>query len=216
MSSAAHQGSDFEQRRMVLRPVILSGVGVELEPLTASHYDDLQAALDCDPASWALQTRSAMGQHFKSYWTMLTTASDRISLIVRDRRTAGVLGTTSFLYIDPVFRKLDIGFTWLRPECRGTQVNPECKLLMLAHAFDSGAERVQFTVDSRNKRSRAAMHKLGATEEGILRRDKITWTGHKRDSVIFSIIADEWPDIRSRLERRVTGYGGSDEAAVVQ
>jgi RimJ/RimL family protein N-acetyltransferase len=98
---------------------------------------------------------------------------------------------------------VEIGATFLRPDVRASVVNPETKLLMLGHAFDAGAVRVQFKVDLRNKRSQAAVAKLGAVREGVLRRDMRTWTGHVRDTVVFSIIDSEWQDVKRRLEQRL-------------
>src|SRR5581483_2621586 len=101
-----------------------------------------------------------------------------------------------------------IGATFLRPDVRASFVNPETKLLMLGHAFNSGAVRVQFTVDARNERSQAAVAKLGAVREGILRRDTRTWTGHLRDTVVFSILDSEWPAVKLRLEQRLAKLTG--------
>ena len=84
-------------------------------------------------------------------------------------------------------------------------MNPASKRLMMAHAFESGARRVQYKVDAINARSRAAVLKLGATQEGILRQDRVTWTGRIRDTVVFSILADEWPAVRERLDARLAG-----------
>jgi N-acetyltransferase len=89
---------------------------------------------------------------------------------------------------------------------RGGPANPEAKMLLLAHAFASGAVRVQLRVDARNMRSQAAVAKLGAVREGVMRRDKITWTGYIRDSVVFSILSDEWPTVRAGLERRLAAW----------
>jgi RimJ/RimL family protein N-acetyltransferase len=187
---------------MRLEPRTLRGDHVTLEPLAGSHKEDLKAALDCDPRNWEIQYVSAMGAHFEPYWDSLH-APRRLTLLVRQGDGGPVAGTSSYLHIDPVNRTLEIGGTWLRPEFRGTSVNPEMKMLMLEHAFTAGCERVQFTVDSRNARSQNAMLKLGAAKEGVLRRHLITWTGHKRDSVVFSIIADEWPSIRELLLQRL-------------
>jgi RimJ/RimL family protein N-acetyltransferase len=98
---------------------------------------------------------------------------------------------------------LEIGTTFLHPDVRGEVVNTESKLLMLGHAFDSGAVRVQFRVDVRNARSQAAVARLGALREGVLRRDRLTWTGHIRDTVYFSILDSEWPDVQDRLRARL-------------
>jgi RimJ/RimL family protein N-acetyltransferase len=195
---------------MILEPALLKGAHVRLEPVTDGHERELRQALDCDPANWDIQYASAMGDAFVGYWKALRGSKARISFLVRSVAEPAVAGTSSYLFIDPRNRTLEIGGTWLRPEFRGTQVNPEMKLLMLEHAFAAGAERVQFTVDARNRRSRRAMLKLGAVQEGVVRRHLVTWTGHKRDSVLFSILADEWPEIRQRLLRRL----GADTAEV--
>jgi N-acetyltransferase len=101
---------------------------------------------------------------------------------------------------------VEIGTTFLHPDVRGGFVNPEAKMLMLSHAFAAGAVRVQFRVDSRNQRSQAAMTKLGAVREGVLRRDLLTWTGYIRDTVVFSILDHEWPAVKLQLERRLARY----------
>lgn len=92
---------------------------------------------------------------------------------------------------------------FLHPSVRGGPANPEAKLLMLDHAFGCGAVRVQFKVDTRNRRSQAAVAKLGAFREGVLRRDRLTWTGHIRDTVVFSIRGHKWPPLQAQLQNRV-------------
>ena len=113
------------------------------------------------------------------------------------------VGVSSFLRIDVPNASLEIGGTYYRPEVRGGAVNPGSKRLLMAHAFESGARRVQYKVDAINARSRAAVLKLGAVQEGILRQDMITWTGRVRDSVIFSVVAEEWPAVRAGLDARL-------------
>jgi RimJ/RimL family protein N-acetyltransferase len=117
-----------------------------------------------------------------------------------------VIGTSSFMDIRPAHRGVEIGATFLRPEARSGAANPESKLLMLAHAFERCAVRVELITDLRNLRSQAAIAKLGAVREGVLRRERITWTGHVRDSVIFSITDSEWPQVRAGLERRLAAF----------
>ena len=102
-------------------------------------------------------------------------------------------GMSSFLGIDDSRQCLEIGGTYYRPKFRGTGFNRRVKDMMLARAFECGIRRVEFRVDSRNARSQAAMAKLGAVREGVLRADRITWNGHVRDTVLFSILKDEWP-----------------------
>src|SRR5690606_36029105 len=108
-------------------------------------------------------------------------------------------GMTTYIAIDPANRSLEIGATYYEPAVRGGPVNPAAKRLLLDHAFGGGANRVQFRVDAINARSRAAVLKLGALQEGILRQDRICWTGRVRDTVHFSILAAEWPSVRERL-----------------
>jgi N-acetyltransferase len=118
-----------------------------------------------------------------------------------------VIGSTRFWKIDPRNRKLEIGSTWLALRWQKTFVNTEAKLLMLRHAFDMlGCVRVQFTTDELNAKSRAAILGLGAKQEGIVRNERIMPDGRKRNSVRFSIIDDEWPQVRENLERRLKGF----------
>jgi RimJ/RimL family protein N-acetyltransferase len=102
-------------------------------------------------------------------------------------------GMSSYLGIDPNRQVLEIGGTYYRPKFRGTGLNRRVKDMMLKRAFDVGIRRVEFRVDIRNQRSQAAMKKLGAVREGVMRADRITWTGHVRDTVLFAILRDEWP-----------------------
>ena len=117
-----------------------------------------------------------------------------------------MVGRSSYLHIRPKDGGVEIGATFLHPDVRGGPVNPEAKLLMLGHAFDSGAIRVELVTDARNLRSQRAIAKLGAVREGVLRHRTITWTGHRRDTVVFSILEAEWPAVRTGLERRLSGH----------
>ena len=127
----------------------------------------------------------------------------RITIAVRYAQSGRIAGTSSFIQIDGRNRTVEIGYTFFRPEYRGTAVNPETKLLMLSEAFGAGALRVQFSVAAVNARSRAAVLKLGAKQEGIIRRHRITWTGERRDTVLFSVIAEEWDEVRRGLVERL-------------
>ena len=196
--------------RMTIAAQPLEGEHVRLEPVGAGDpalREELRAALDCDPENWSIQLVSARGADFDDYWQAMVGMEGRIGFAVRDRASGRIAGTSSFFSIDPDNRTLEIGGTWLRPEHRGTPVNPEMKLLMLGAAFGAGALRVQFSVDSRNARSQAAVLKLGAVKEGVIRRHRITWTGHRRDTALFSILDEEWPAVRAGLLERL-GRGG--------
>jgi N-acetyltransferase len=114
------------------------------------------------------------------------------------------VGMTRFLNIDRINRSVDIGGTWLASDLWKSPFNTEAKLLMLRHAFDQeGVHRVRLCTDLRNERSQAAIARLGATREGILRDDRLLRSGYWRSSVVFGILADEWPRVRARLEGRL-------------
>lgn len=118
-----------------------------------------------------------------------------------DKSSGEIVGSTRFLDIVPAHKGVEIGWTWLTPSVWRTPVNTECKLLLLRHAFETaGAIRVQLKTDSRNARSQAAIEGIGAVKEGILRRHRIMPDGYLRDSVYYSVIAEEWPDVKRRLE----------------
>ena len=137
-------------------------------------------------------------------WMLAENAVGRlVTFAVRRLCDETIVGSTSYLNIAPADARLEIGFTWYAAGARGGAVNPEAKYLLLAHAFAAGFNRVEFKTDARNARSRAALLKLGATEEGTLRRHMWMPQGYFRDSVYFSILAGEWPAIRDRLEARL-------------
>ena len=162
-------------------------------------------ACDADPALWAeLYPYSMAGEHFDGQWARLEAAAAAGSAIPFAVVASGVcVGMTSYMAIEPEHRAVEIGRTYYAPDRRGGAVNPAAKSLLLANAFARGANRVQFRVDAINGRSRAAVLKLGAVQEGIARQDRITWTGRVRDSVVFSILASEWPAVRARLDERL-------------
>ena len=190
---------------MKLAPVTLEGRFVRLEPLSDDNRDEVRAALDCDPEAWSTMVNVARGEHFDHWWCHATD-SQGLPFAVRRRGDGRVIGTTGYYEIAPAHRRVEIGGTFYAPAARGGPVNPEAKRLLIGHAFDQGAVRVEFVTDAINARSRAALTKLGALEEGVLRRHKTTWTGRVRDTVMFSIIAEEWPAVRDRLDARVTAF----------
>ncbi len=134
-------------------------------------------------------------------------AGPRRAYAVRRLADGEVVGLTCFLALGTPEHTVEIGATFLRLDARGGPVNPEMKRLMLAHAFEHGALRVAFQIDARNLRSQAAVAKLGAVREGVLRRNRRTWTGHVRDTVVFSILDEEWPAVRERLDARLETFG---------
>lgn len=191
---------------MTLAPAPLENRWVRLEPLEDHHREPLRAACNADPDLWpALYYQSFGGEHFDAGWTALRTQqADGSRLPFAVIADGELVGMTSFIDIRPRNRAVEIGTTYYRPSARGGAVNPAAKRLLLDHAFASGTHRVAFKVDDRNARSQAAMTKLGAMREGVLRHDMITWTGHVRSSVVFSIIAEDWPGVRDQLDERLS------------
>lgn len=194
---------------MNLEPAVLGNRFVRMEPLAEAHREELRAACAADPETWRnLYIMSMLGEAFDANF-------DRIQAEAAAGRTMpfalvveGVCrGMSNYLDVDRRHHTLEIGSTYYAPELRGGSVNPSAKRLLLAHAFDGGVARVQFRVDALNARSRAAVLKLGAVQEGILRHDRITWTGRVRSTVVFSILAEEWPAVRDRLDARLAASG---------
>lgn len=184
----------------------LQGQHIRLEPYVEILKDEVRAALDCDASAWDLFALSGQGSHFENWWRSLNkamAAGSWVAYAIRRLSDQRIVGTSSFLNIKPDRQCVEIGATFLHPDVRSGVVNPEAKLLMLQHAFACGARRVELLTDARNLRSQAAIAKLGAVKEGVLRRDRITWTGHIRDSVLFAVTDLDWPDVQARLAQRV-------------
>jgi N-acetyltransferase len=183
---------------------------VRIEPLRPEHKEDVRAAIDCDPAAWSILLVNPMGAGFEEYWSANCGAqtTERLPYVIRRLSDGQLVGVSTYFTARAKHGGVEIGATFLRPDVRASFVNPETKLLMLGHAFNAGVVRVQFTIDARNERSQAAVAKLGAVREGMLRRDTRTWTGHIRDTVVFSILDSEWPAVKLRLEQRLATLTG--------
>jgi RimJ/RimL family protein N-acetyltransferase len=188
----------------------LAGRWVRLEPLADEHREPLRVAADNDRI-WEHMTLLARGDGFDQWFVSAVVQRDagkRVPFAVRLLATGELVGSTSYLDPVPEHKRVEIGATWYRPDVWATAVNPECKLLLLGHAFYAlGLNRVSFVTDVRNERSQAAIAKLGATREGVLRSHMLTRNGRVRDSVLFSITAGEWPQVRDRLNARLAAFG---------
>lgn len=194
---------------MKLKACPLENRFVRLEPFTDHAKAEVGAALDCDPAAWDIMVASACGEHFETWWDVAISAmrqGHRVAYAVRDQTSGCIVGTTSLYEIKPDYRRCEIGSTFYRPEARGGVINPACKRLLLGHAFDAGAVRVEVLTDAINPASQAAIRKLGARDEGILRKHKITWQGRIRDTAQFAILDDDWPHVQSVLDARLAGF----------
>ena len=163
---------------------------VRLTRFAEADREPLRSACAQDRDIWTIYPHSMLGDHFdpeldkriaQEYWVVFTI-----------RRAGEVVGTTCYIAVDPANRTLEIGGTYHVPVERGSGLNRTVKHLMLDRAFTSGFDRVQFNIDTRNGRSMRAAEKIGAVREGTLRRNRITWTGHARDTAIYSILREEW------------------------
>ena len=166
------------------------GDNCRAERLTETHRDLLREACAEDSDIWQIYYVSYAPEHFDSSFDALL-KRPWVPFALSDGD--GFAGMSCYLNIDDSRQTLEIGSTYYRPSRRGTGFNRRCKEMMLRHAFERGYRRVEFRVDGRNARSQAAMKKLGAVREGVMRADRITWNGHVRDTVLFAILKDEWP-----------------------
>lgn len=188
-----------------LHPVTLEGQAVRLEPLSIAHEPALLVAAQ-DERIWRFTIHDPRTPELmRDYVRSALSDRDRgeaLPFAVYHREAGRVIGATRYHSISAQNRGVEIGFTWYAPEFWRTRVNTECKYLLLCHAFDVlGCIRVELKTDGRNDRSRQAILRLGAREEGTLRSKVIMRDGHRRDSVYFSILDHEWPAVKERLER---------------
>ena len=189
----------------------LAGRRAVLEPLADEHAGELYLAAR-DPRIWELMEidASASPRAFATWFGHAMGASragEEVPFAVRDRWSGSVVGSTSYLALAPEHRRLEVGSTWYAPDVWGTGLNAECKLLLLGHAFERlGCVRVELKTDARNERSRAAMLAFGATFEGVFRKHMQRRYG-VRDTAWYSVIDDEWPAVRARLEERARSIG---------
>jgi len=163
---------------------------VRLEPLAEAHRPALKSACAEDEEIWAIYAISYDPDHFDaSFDALLARPNGRGFAIFSN---GALIGMSCYIGIEPERGVLEIGNTYYVPAMRGSGLNRIVKDLMIGRALDCGFRRIEFRVDSRNARSQAAMAKLGAVREGVIRAERITWTGHVRDTVLFSIRAREW------------------------
>ena len=168
----------------------MTGDGCRAELFEEKHRDALRSACAEDGDIWAIYANNFGPDGFDQSIDFYRSSPRNRTFVLFDGDE--LAGMSSYLGIDENRQCLEIGGTYYRPHLRGSGFNRRVKDMMLKRAFDSGIRRVEFRVDRRNERSHAAMTKLGAVREGVMRADRITWTGHVRDTVLFSILKDEW------------------------
>lgn len=187
-----------------LKAPALPGRFITLEALTGAHAPDIQAGATADTVQFLSRggPKENTVPEWAEYIGHLNALPGRVNWAVLQNGVA--VGRISYSETKPSDLWLEIG-TMLLPAAQGTHVNPEAKLLLMTRAFEVlGANRVHFKVDARNERSRRAMLKLGAVEEGTLRKFQVNSSGFARDSVMFSVLKDEWPQVKAGLQARLT------------
>jgi len=187
----------------------LEGSSVRLVPMTLEHVPTL-ARVGADPELWAWTTAiirdEADARAYVETALSWRAAGTAIPFVTTVAATGEVIGSTRFANLDAPSRRVEIGWTWIARPWQRTAVNTEAKLLMLRHAFEAmGMLRVELKTDAMNWKSRNAIVRIGGVEEGTLRSHTFRWNGERRDTVYFSILADEWPTARERLEARLAG-----------
>ena len=183
--------------------VVLEGERIRLEPLSVDHAQGLYNRGRM-AADWAFMPRSCFIDmaDVRQWIEEALLDPTQMPFTIMEKAKGRVVGSTRFLHMRPEHRTVEIGWTWLGQEWQRTGVNTEAKLLLLSHAFDRmNCIRVEFKTDARNLRSQRALERIGATREGVLRNHMIVQGGHHRDSVYFSVIDEEWPAVRERLQR---------------
>ena len=185
-------------------PVILEGRRIRLEPMAERHFGDL-VAVALDPPLWRWTIMGPQDEAGLQRWFDTARANaeagTELPFATIERATGRAIGSSRYLSIVPEHRRLEIGWTWVATAWQRTGANREAKLLQLTHAFETlGANRVEFKTHSMNERSRTALAGIGATFEGVFRNHMIMPDGSIRHSAYFSVIAEEWPAVKARLE----------------
>ncbi len=193
----------------LVAPVSIEGKHVRLEPLRPEHatllWEIAKDHLD-DLFRW-IPYRLQTLNDFQALNRHILEEQERgvsVPFVTVERGSNAIVGTTRYMNMDLANRKVEIGSTWIAPKWQRTVINTEAKYLMLRHAFESWkCLRVELKTDAMNQRSRNAILRLGAKEEGTLRKHMLTWSGRQRDSVYFSILDTEWPQVKAEMDRKL-------------
>jgi RimJ/RimL family protein N-acetyltransferase len=175
----------------------LHEAGLSLMPMVETHRDALREACFADADIWVIYATSFAPAQFDASFDALIGSATRLpfAVFVDD----ALVGMSAYLRLDEGAQTLEIGNSYIVPAQRGTGLNGRMKRLMIDHAFDCGVRRIEFRVDARNSRSQAAVRKIGAQQEGLLRAERITWNGHVRDTALFGLLESDWAAVRDRI-----------------
>lgn len=192
---------------MVVEPVTLTGHYAQLEPMLPAHREMLaEVGLDEELWRWIPDPVHTPEEMFAYVDAALAQQASGVSLpfTIVERKSGKVIGATRYANIERVHRRVEIGWTWVAPAWQRTPINTECKYMLLRHAFETlGCIRVELKTDSLNEKSRKAIARIGAREEGIFRNHMITSTGRLRHTVYFGVIDSDWPVVKARLEEKL-------------
>ena len=193
-----------------VRPTVLEREGIRLEPLTDEHADALGSAA-ADGRLWELWFTAVPAPDRMPAYVATALQGQRdghmLPWVVRDLSTGAIVGSTRYHDIVPAIDRVEIGYTWYAERCQRTHINTTCKLLLFAHAFETlGCKVVGLRTDNFNFRSQRAIEGLGARKDGVLRHHAARRDGTVRDSVMYSILLAEWPDVRRHLELRLARH----------
>jgi len=196
-----------------LKPTVLEGNGIRLEPLNEDHEEALASAA-ADGRLWELWFTSVPEPgHTQAYVADALKGQrdgNMLPWVVRDVTSGAIIGTTRYHDIVPALDRVEIGYTWYAQRFQRTHVNTTCKLLLLGHAFETvGCKLVGLRTDNFNFRSQRAIEMLGAKKDGVIRHHALRRDGTVRDSVMYSILAAEWPDVRRHLQLRLARHEGA-------
>lgn len=190
-----------------LEPVTLKGGRLRMEPVRPELYSGLYESADGATFDYFSSTPKPWDPEGFGDWVMTRTSEPFLCMAMLDMASGRVIGSSTFFDASEKHRHLEIGYTWIAPEMRGTWVNPESKLLMLTHAFETlGVIRVQIKCDNKNERSKAAILKLGAKFEGVLRNNMLLEGDYRRHTAYFSVLPEEWPVIKAGLVERIKNF----------
>ena len=192
---------------MDIQPITLTGRVIRLEPANAAHAVGLAKHGEPDIFNYSFPPPTFDEAGFAALIATIEERTNMQYFVIVHQETGEAIGATSYMDIQPNNRWLEIGSTWISKAYQGTAVNPEMKYMLLRHAFEEqDAIRVQLKTDKRNLQSQRAIEKLGAKKEGVLRQHVIMWDGYIRDTVMYSILPDEWHnEVKPNLEARL-GY----------
>ena len=194
---------------MTSSDMCLEGAWVVLEPLKHTHVDALKAAV-CDGELWRLWYASVPSPDDMAHYVataIQASVNGNLAFIARDRLTNKIVGTTRFYQVEPEHKRGLIGYTWYAKSSQGTAINTEAKFLLMQHFFEAqGANAVEFRTHFFNQKSRRAIEGLGAKQDGILRSHQILKDGSIRDTVVYSIIASEWPAVKNNLQAKLAKF----------